>query len=81
VQDAHFDQSGTQVEKLEIRKKNVITVKEPKKQILCHEIEPNLSKDRAMHLNLKPEPKFHRYKLRKRATCILLIATTVKLKP
>ena len=24
-------------------------VKEPKKQILCHEIEPNPSKDRAMH--------------------------------
>jgi hypothetical protein len=35
--------------KLEIRK-IVKTVKEPKKtQILCHEIEPNPSKDRAMH--------------------------------
>jgi hypothetical protein len=33
---------------LEIRK-IVKTVKEPKNQILCHEIEPNLSKDRAMH--------------------------------
>jgi hypothetical protein len=30
--------------KLEIRK-IVKTVKEPKKQILCHEIEPNPSKD------------------------------------
>jgi hypothetical protein len=27
----------------------VKTVIEPKKQILCHEIEPNPSKDRAMH--------------------------------
>jgi hypothetical protein len=34
--------------KLEIRK-IVKTVKEPKIQTLCHEIEPNLSKDRAMH--------------------------------
>jgi hypothetical protein len=36
--------------KLEIRK-IVKTVKEPekKKQILCHEIEPNPSKDRATH--------------------------------
>jgi hypothetical protein len=29
--------------------KNVKTVKEPKQQILCHEIGPNLSKDIAMH--------------------------------
>jgi hypothetical protein len=35
--------------KLEIRK-IVKTVKKPtKKKILCHEIEPNLSKDRALH--------------------------------
>jgi hypothetical protein len=36
--------------KLEIRK-IVKTIKEPKKQkqILCHEIEPNPLKDRAMH--------------------------------
>jgi hypothetical protein len=34
--------------KLEIRKKNVKTVKEPRKP-KCHEIEPNPSKDRAMH--------------------------------
>jgi hypothetical protein len=27
----------------------VKTVKEQKNQILCHEIEPNPSKDRAMH--------------------------------
>jgi hypothetical protein len=35
---------------LEIRKKIVKTVKEPgkKQQILCHEIEPNPWKDRAM---------------------------------
>jgi hypothetical protein len=33
---------------LEIRK-IVKTIKEPKKQTLCHEIEPNPSKDRAMH--------------------------------
>jgi hypothetical protein len=33
---------------LEIRK-IVKTVKEPKTQILCQEIEPNRSKDRAMH--------------------------------
>jgi hypothetical protein len=29
--------------------KNVKTVQQPKKPILCHEVEPNLSKDRAMH--------------------------------
>jgi hypothetical protein len=34
--------------KMAIRK-IVKTVKEPKKQMLCHEIEPNPSKDRAMH--------------------------------
>jgi hypothetical protein len=34
---------------VEIRKNNVKTVKEPKNQILCNEIEPNLLKDRAMH--------------------------------
>jgi hypothetical protein len=38
---------------LEIRIKIVKTIQEPKKttkkQILCHEIEPNPSKDRAMH--------------------------------
>jgi hypothetical protein len=34
--------------KLEIQK-IVKTIKEPKKQILCDEIEPNPSKDRAMH--------------------------------
>jgi hypothetical protein len=34
--------------KLEIRK-IVETVKEPKKWILCHDFEPNPSKDRAMH--------------------------------
>jgi hypothetical protein len=27
----------------------VKTVQDPKKQILCHEVEPNPSKDRAMH--------------------------------
>jgi hypothetical protein len=30
-------------------KKSVKTVKERKKEIMCHEIEPNPSKDRAMH--------------------------------
>jgi hypothetical protein len=43
--------SGTQAEKLEIRKKkceNCIRV-EKIQQILCHEIEPNPSKDRAIH--------------------------------
>ena len=35
--------------KLEVRKKNVKSVKSRKNEILCHEIEPNLSKDRAMH--------------------------------
>jgi hypothetical protein len=30
-------------------KKNVKTAREPKNRILCHEIEPNLSNDRAMH--------------------------------
>jgi hypothetical protein len=30
-------------------RKNVKTVKEAKNQILCHEIEPNPSKNRAMH--------------------------------
>jgi hypothetical protein len=35
-------------EKIETRK-IVKTVKEPKKQILCQEIGPNLSKDKAMH--------------------------------
>jgi hypothetical protein len=35
--------------KLKIAKKNVKTVYEPKNQNLCHEIEPNQSKDRAMH--------------------------------
>jgi hypothetical protein len=33
---------------MEIRGENVKTVKEPKNQILCHEIEPNPSNDRAM---------------------------------
>jgi hypothetical protein len=33
---------------IEIRK-NVKSVKDPKNQILCHEIEPNSQKDRAMH--------------------------------
>jgi hypothetical protein len=36
--------------KLKIREKNVKTVWAGKKnQILCHEIEPNTSKDRSMH--------------------------------
>ena len=35
--------------KLEVRKKNVKSVKSRKNQILCHEIEPNPSKERAMH--------------------------------
>ena len=35
--------------KLEVRKKNVRSVKSRKNEILCHEIEPNPSKDRAMH--------------------------------
>jgi hypothetical protein len=39
--------------KLEIRK-IVKSVKEPKKKILCHEIEPNPSKDRAMHAGDNP---------------------------
>jgi hypothetical protein len=38
----------SRLKKLEIRK-IVKTVKEPKKQMLHHEIEPNPSKDRAMH--------------------------------
>ena len=33
--------------KLEIRNNIAKTVKEPKKQILCHETEPNPAKDRA----------------------------------
>jgi hypothetical protein len=42
--------------KLEIRGKNVKTVKEPGRKIQaeCYEIEPNLSKDRAMHMRDKP---------------------------
>ena len=35
--------------KLEVRNKNVKRVKSRKNEILCHEIEPNPSKDRAMH--------------------------------
>jgi hypothetical protein len=38
--------------KLEIWKKKCVTLKEPGKKISqthCHEIEPNLSKDRTMH--------------------------------
>jgi hypothetical protein len=50
----HFDYlslfSGTQVEKVGNLKNIVKTVYEPKKnQILCHDIEPNPWKDRAMH--------------------------------
>jgi restriction endonuclease S subunit len=38
------------LKKLEIQKKIVKKLyKSQKKQILCHEIEPNPSKDRAMH--------------------------------
>ena len=36
-------------EKVGSPKKNVKSVKSRKNQILCHEIEPNPSKDRAMH--------------------------------
>jgi hypothetical protein len=35
--------------KLEIRKKNCKNYKSKKTQILCHEIEPKPSKDKAMH--------------------------------
>jgi hypothetical protein len=52
----HFDYlslfSGTQAEKVgNPGKKIVKTIQKPKKnkQILCHEIEPNPSKDKAMH--------------------------------
>jgi hypothetical protein len=31
------------------KKKKMKTVYEPKKKLMCHEIEPNPSKDRAMH--------------------------------
>jgi hypothetical protein len=34
---------------LEIQKQIVKTEKDPEKKILCHEIEPNPLKDRAMH--------------------------------
>jgi hypothetical protein len=50
--------SATRAEKVgNPKKKNVKTVKEPKKktqQILCQEIEPNPSKDRAMHKGGNP---------------------------
>jgi hypothetical protein len=51
----HFDYSSlfsdAQIEKVGNPKKNVKTVKEPsdENQTKCHEIEPNLLKDRAMH--------------------------------
>jgi hypothetical protein len=53
--DAHFDElslfSDARAEKVQIReKKNVKTVKEPlKTKTESHKIEPNPSKDRAMH--------------------------------
>jgi hypothetical protein len=53
--DAHFDYlslfSGTQAEKVGNTKKNSENCIRAKKknQLLLHEIEPNLSKDRAMH--------------------------------
>jgi hypothetical protein len=48
--------------KLEIREQIVKTVKEPKKQILCREFEPNPSKDRAMFEGMRE----HDYELRNR---------------
>jgi hypothetical protein len=43
----------TQAEKVVIQE-IVKTVKEPKKQIMCQEIESNPSKDRAMHKGDNP---------------------------
>jgi hypothetical protein len=40
--------NGTQAEKVGNPKK-IENCKRDRKKILCHEIEPNLSKDRAMH--------------------------------
>jgi hypothetical protein len=41
--------SDAQVEKVGNSKKKELWYKSRKKQVLCHEIEPNPSKDRAMH--------------------------------